>query len=264
MVRKVKPRLATTGKKVRAVIGLIYLEDMCSFEGCDDGETERRIQHTYGELLCFLDSLHCECCVSPVHDRDKFTSQDVWDWCSMHIDPETGDLAEKYIDQAPYVGKPKKPHVHLYVKTGGQQLNAQQWTELFEPFCYVRPTIWDQPVSFTGIVRYMAHMDSPNKAQYSPMDIHGFGGIDLSCLVKVDDTRGVTLSMQVHDLIKVNRITYFYQLVDCAYETADLELVSYVKGSSGMWAAYLSSKSQHLRDKEQSTYRKRKLAKIAS
>ena len=35
------------------------------------------------------------------------------DWCTMRIDPETGDLKEDYIDKAPYVGKTEKgAHTH--------------------------------------------------------------------------------------------------------------------------------------------------------
>ena len=92
-----RERLANTGEAVRNVICLIYMEDLL-----EAGKT-------YGDLLNYLDSLHCKAVCSPIHDRDHFTGQDVLDWCERHIDDQTGDLDVNYVDSAPYVGKEKKP-----------------------------------------------------------------------------------------------------------------------------------------------------------
>lgn len=233
--RRVRPRLSDTGEKVRNVICLIYIEDL---EACGA---------TYGDLLAYLDSLHMEACVSPIHDRDCFTADDVWKWCERHIDPETGDLDIKYVDDAPYVGKPKKPHCHLLLKNTAQQ-NAFWYSDLLSGVVDIRPSLWDKCVSVTGSMRYWAHMDSPEKAQYSPMGIHGFGGIDMSCLMKRDETTNVALAAAVHDMVTQHNCRYFHELVDLAYEVGDVDLVSYLRGQGAFWSNYMNSRAAKRRD----------------
>ena len=62
----------------------------------------------YFGLLRYIASLHIEACVSPVHDRDTFTSEDVRTWCEQHIDPDTGDLDMNYVDSAPLCRQAKE------------------------------------------------------------------------------------------------------------------------------------------------------------
>lgn len=230
-----RKRLSATGEKVRNVIVLIYLEDL------EDAGA------TYGDLLAYLDSLHMECCVSPIHDRDHFTGEDVRTWCEQRIDPETGDLDLKYLDAAPYVGKKKKPHVHVLFK-GPSQQNAFWWSELMSGLLDIRPTMWDKCFSVRGSMRYWAHMDSPEKAQYSPYDIHGFGGINMSPLIEQDATRGDELAGAVHDMITKHNCRYFHEVVDLAYEVGDSDLVNYLRGQGSFWNYYMTSRASKRRD----------------
>lgn len=234
-MRKVRPRLSVTGEKVRNAIVLIYIEDL------------ERCGATYGALLAYLDSLHMECCVSPVHDRDCFTADDVWSWCERHIDPDTGDLDMNYVDAAPYVGKHKKPHAHLLIKLPSQK-SAKELSELMSGIVELRPSLWEKCISVPGSMRYWAHMDSPEKAQYSPMGIHGFGGIDMSPLMRTNEVKAVELSKAVHDMVSLHGCKYFHELVDLAYEVGDSELVSYLRGQGSFWANYMRSRSEKRRD----------------
>ena len=138
-----RKRLYQTGKKVRNSICLIYVEQL------------EKAGKTYGDLIAYLDSLHCKAVVSPIHDRDLFTSQDVFAWCERHIDPETGDVGTQYLDDAPYVGKPKKPHIHLGILSKSQR-NAQEWSEYMSGIVDIAPSMWEKMEDFEGFTRYCA------------------------------------------------------------------------------------------------------------
>lgn len=197
---------------------------------------------TYGDLLKFLDSLHMKCAVSPIHNRDTFTPDDVWKWCERHLDPETGDLGYAYIDRAPYVGKKKKPHVHLLFMNRSKKSVA----EMQEIFCLmdVRPTMWDKAHDPFSLLRYFAHLDSPDKALYSSYDIHGFGGINLDALL-MDDSKVHANEVKgiIMDLISARKICYFYQLVNIVRnEFPDREYESVVYGCHALFNSVIRSK----------------------
>lgn len=43
---------------------------------------------TYGDLLQFAESLNVPIAVSPWHNQDRYTAQDVSNWVDRHIGPE--------------------------------------------------------------------------------------------------------------------------------------------------------------------------------
>lgn len=223
-----RPRLSTTGEAVRNAICLIYMEDL------------EKAGRTYGDLLAYLDSLHCKAVCGPLHDRDFFTSIDVQDWCERHIDPETGDLDHNYIDRAPYVGKEKKPHVHIGICLKGKK-TAKGFSELMQGLLPIRETMWDKMIEWEGFVRYLAHLDSPDKAAYSPLDIVGFAGADLSCLIKDDREQKMSDMQLVYELIRDKHIKWFHRLADEAFQSGDLRIKSAVMGSCSFWSAYMTS-----------------------
>ena len=230
-----RKRLSKTGEKVRNALAIIYLEDL------------EKSGHTYGDLLSYIDSKQIQAVVSPIHDRDFFTTDDVFSWCTQHIDPETGDLDVNYLDDAPYVGKPKKPHCHLLIKLPSQQ-DAFFYTDLLGDCVYLRPSIWEKCHCVTSSIRYFAHMDSPQKAQYQVGMIHGFGGIDMSCLYKRDENQNLKIMARVNKVIKSQGIRYFYQLVDYAMSHNDMDMLSYVRGSSAFYNSIFTSKRFHSYD----------------
>ena len=246
-MRRIRPRVCNIPNfKCYNYIVLVYMEDL-EANGL-----------TYGDLLSFLDSLHMKCAVSPIHDMDRFTSEDVWKWCESHIDPETGDLDEKYVDSAPYVGKPKKPHVHILFMNRSKK-SVEDMGELFS-LIEVRPTMWDKCEDPASMIRYFAHMDQDDKYPYSPYDIHGFGGINLDVLVVNDSkSRMHMLTGLIMDLIEEKDIYYFVQLVIyIRKEYPDPEMEACVYGRNQLFNAVIKSKREAHYDLIAEKERKRK------
>lgn len=225
-----KRRLCDTGLKVRNVIFIVYLEDL------------EKSGRNYYDLLEYLDSKHCKAVVSPIHDRDHFTGQDVMDWCTNHIDPETGDLSDKYLDYAPYVGKPKKKHVHVGILSKSQR-NAKEWADFMAGLLEIRPSMFEKMEDFGGFTRYCAHLDSPDKAKYNAFDIVGIAGADLSCLARPDEGEKVRNLVELTDLATELHITTYHGLSDMVMHSGDLDMISCFRSNSAHFAQYFRSKS---------------------
>ena len=221
-------RLSDTGEKVRNVVALIYLEDL------------EKSGKTYGDLLAFLDHKHFRAVVSPIHDRDYFTGDDVRDWCERHIDPETGDLDTHYLDDAPYVGKPKKPHCHVAVMSKGAK-DAFHWTQDFEGLMHIRPSMWDKLQDYDAFVRYCAHLDSPQKTRYSEFDVVGFGGVDLSALLKTDKHQTLAEVTDAFNLAEQRNVRNFHTFVKMCFASGDMGLVNVCLSRGSLFASYYSS-----------------------
>lgn len=258
-----RKRLSDTNDKVRNVIFLVYMEDLLA-RGLG-----------YYDLIAYLDSKHCKAVVSPVHDRDTWTSYDVarwcerhldpetgdlderfieWSgeqvlaWCKQHLDPETGDLAKEWVDAAPYVGKPyapyvgkrKKPHVHVGIVSKSQR-TAAQWAEFMEDLLELRPSIFEKMEDYEGFTRYCAHLDSPDKASYSAFDVVSVAGADLSCLSKTDEGERVRNLVQLRDLARKFHIRTYHGLFDFVMDSGDLDMVACFRANSAQFASYFSS-----------------------
>lgn len=245
---KVVPRLYQSGKKIRKAIAVLYLEDM------------EKVGKTYWDFCSFIDHKHIPAVLSPIHDMDHFTSEDVFDWCTRHLDPETGDLDTQYLDEAPYVGKPKKKHVHLGIMVPSQ-MDAYQLSELFSDFMYVRPSVWEQMISYRSFVRYLAHLDSPEKARYSPFDVRAFGGADLSDLLSDDKMEKINTLIDINSLIHEKKYRYFHQLLDGVSESGDIDAINLVYGRASVFFNYFSSQRMERQDRAAAEEAKRREAK---
>lgn len=249
-------RLSETGAKVRRAVAIVYIEDLL------------KAGKTYYDLLGYLDHLHLQAVVSPIHDKDVFSPEDVLDWCARHRDPETGDVDVKYCDyvrdpvtgealkdpktgrplsNAPYVGKPKKEHCHIGILLTNQ-LDAYELTELLRDCVYIRPSMWAKMWDYRSFVRYLAHLDSPEKAMYSPFDIVGFGGVDLSPLIKDDAAAKLATFGEVLQIVQEKKIKYFHQLVNVAFRGGDLDMQSCVISKASLFANYYRSLAQERMD----------------
>lgn len=235
--REVRKRLCDTNVKVYKVLALLYVEDMELYG------------RTYGDLLAYLDNMALKAAVSPLHDKDKFTADDVWKWCERHIDPDTGDLDIRYVERAPYVDMPKKAHCHLLL-TLPRQATAAEFSEVMAGYMPIRESMWERCYNEQGALRYFAHLDSRDKAQYDKHEIHGFGGIDLSCIDKVTDLTMQEITSNIMHLIKNHdEIRYFYQLVDFIEEHGNADALGCLYGKHSLFNAQLRSKAEHRRDK---------------
>lgn len=95
--------------------------------------------------LEILNDSHCPAFVSPLHDRD--------------INPD---------------GTLKKPHHHVMLIFDGVK-TIQQAQDVRDSIGGVG---WEKIASQRGYIRYMCHLDNPEKAQYKKEDVKAFGGLD--------------------------------------------------------------------------------------
>lgn len=101
-----------------------------------------------------LADTHMPAFISPLHDRD--TDND---------------------------GVVKKPHYHVVIMVDGP-ITQKRANELIEPYCGTKSAEYVK--SLRGYVRYLAHLDDPDKAQYDPADIVTLGGADLADVLRLN------------------------------------------------------------------------------
>ena len=244
------PRLYETGAKVRNVIFLIYMEDLEAAGKC------------YGDIIAYLDSKHVKAVVSPVHDKDTFTRGDVLKWCINHLDSKTNDIySESEINSVtgdieldsgrvfPYVGKPKKAHVHVGICSKSQR-TAGEWREFMLDLLDIRVSMYEKMEDYAGFVRYCAHLDSPEKAGYCAMDVVGIAGADLSALLRTDEHTKVTNFSRLVGFCRERNIANFHTLVDVVAMSGDFELLDTLNHYGGMMASYFGSRRWERLDKQ--------------
>lgn len=130
-----------------------------------------------------LDDMHIEWIESPWHDKDI-----------------NGN------------GEPKKKHKHILLLFQGKK-SYEQIKELTD--------MLNQPIpqrchNAKAMVRYMAHLDNPEKAQYNPSDIIGHGGADVSDMLRPSSSERYTIIKDMIDYIRSAGITEFQDLMDYA------------------------------------------------
>jgi hypothetical protein len=69
-----------------------------------------------------------------------------------------------------------------------------------------------------ALVRYMAHLDNPDKAQYSRDDIVAHGGVDLAELLRPSSSERYTIINEMIAFVKEYSIIEFQDLMDYARE----------------------------------------------
>ena len=130
-----------------------------------------------------LDEEHIEWVESPLHDRD------------VNAD-----------------GELKKAHIHLLLMFGG----VKSYEQVVEITNKLNCPIPKRVHNAKAMVRYMAHLDNPEKAQYSISDIRAHGGVDISELLRPSSSERYTLIGQMIDYIREQNITEFQDLMDYA------------------------------------------------
>ena len=77
----------------------------------------------------------------------------------------------------------KKPHHHIILCADGP-ITKKRADEIIAPFCGTKSAEYVH--SLRGYIRYLAHLDNPEKAQYNPEDIIALGGADLADALKLN------------------------------------------------------------------------------
>lgn len=131
----------------------------------------------------YLDDLHIEWVESPLHEFDSNAT-----------------------------GEVKKPHWHVLLLFGGVK-SYEQVMEVIQP---LRCPIPQRCHNAKAMVRYMAHLDNPEKHQYSVSDIVAHGGVDISELLRPSASERYTLIREMVAFVKDKGITEFQDLMDYA------------------------------------------------
>lgn len=126
-----------------------------------------------------LDELHIEWVESPLHDKD--------------INP-TGEL--------------KKAHFHILLMFGG----VKSYEQVIECITDLNCSIPQRVHNAKSLVRYMAHLDNPDKAQYNIRDVIPHGGVDVADLLKPSSSERYTLIKDMREWCENNNITEFEDL----------------------------------------------------
>ena len=131
----------------------------------------------------YLDDLHIEWVESPLHEYDTNAT-----------------------------GEVKKPHWHVLLMFGGVK-SYEQVMEVIQP---LRCPIPQRCHNAKAMVRYMAHLDNPDKHQYSVSDIVAHGGVDISELLRPSSSERYALIREMVAFVKDKGITEFQDLMDYA------------------------------------------------
>lgn len=135
------------------------------------------------DLWAELDDLRCRALLSPLHDKDVF---------------ERGENK----------GKLKKAHWHLLCFFSSTK-SVKQIQEL----CFRltgSTNLYKEIISVGGATAYLTHKHSPDKAQYSEMEIKSFGGADYHALLQEQESK---FSMLIK-IIQYNNIKNFKDLIN--------------------------------------------------
>lgn len=130
-----------------------------------------------------LDELHIEWVESPWHDKD------------VNAD-----------------GQPKKKHKHILLLFGG----VKSYEQVLEVTSSLNSPIPQRVHNAKAMVRYMAHLDNPEKAQYNPSEIVSHGGVDIAELLRPSSSERYSLIREMIEFVKGNDIDEFQDLLDYA------------------------------------------------
>lgn len=131
-----------------------------------------------------LDEKHIEWIESPLHDKDLNAN-----------------------------GEPKKPHWHVLLLFGG----VKSYEQVLEFVNFLNCPIPVRCHNAKALVRYMAHLDNPDKAQYSISDIKPHGGVDIAELLRPSSSERYCLIKDILQFVKDNNIIEFQDLIDYAF-----------------------------------------------
>lgn len=111
-------------------------------------------------------------------------------------------------------GEVKKPHYHVLLLFGGVK-SYDQVSEFIKP---LNGPIPQRCHNARAMVRYFAHLDNPDKFQYSVADIIPHGGVDIAELLKPSTSERYTMIKEMCEYVGSNNITDFYELMDYAMD----------------------------------------------
>lgn len=179
--------------------------------------------------------------VSPLHDCDKYTKEVYYTKDSTDADGvahKAGELKHK-------AGELKKPHYHAVILFDSVK-SREQVQEIAQSIAKegtTAPAV-QHCLNLRGSMRYLAHIDNPDKAQYRTEEIETIGGIDwayyaMSSADLEADTRGKISAVLA--LVAEHGISDFADLVDCVLEKEPI-VFEVVRKNAYFFGQYLKRK----------------------
>lgn len=128
-----------------------------------------------------------------------------------HIEWVESPLHDRDVDAN---GEYKKPHWHILLMFGSVK-SFDQVREFTDPLNCPIP---NKCHNSKALVRYMSHLDNPDKAQYDPNLIKSYGGVDIAELLRPSSSERYSLIKDMMIFVKHNNIIEFQDLMDYAME----------------------------------------------
>ena len=111
-------------------------------------------------------------------------------------------------------GEIKKAHWHVLLMFDGKK-SYEQIKEITDS---INAPIPQKVASAKGLVRYMLHLDNPDKFQYEMADILAYGGADVAELLKPTASSRYQMIREMIAFIRDNKVTEFIDFADYAAE----------------------------------------------
>lgn len=109
-------------------------------------------------------------------------------------------------------GEVKKAHWHIVLAFDGPK-SYEQVLEILAP---LNGPIPQRCHSLKGAVRYFAHLDNPEKHQYSVSDIVAHGGFDVTAALAPSASERYDIIAEMVEFVKTEGITEYQDLMDYA------------------------------------------------
>lgn len=141
----------------------------------------------------------------------------------------------------PSPGDKKKPHFHAQVNLDYAHSRDTFLGKLGLPeecFYY-----WEPVNSWSGLLRYYAHMDSPDKAQYRPTDIQSIFGFDLSPIYRKGESEKINEFEYVYAIVDSSKGLTLKSLTDRLIASGHSRIALSVKGSWGYWSKIMKAQN---------------------
>lgn len=211
------------------------------------------------QLVDFLTINHYAAVISPLHDKDTYTAEDCKRWREsqellhgVYIDEDaktwerpTGELRTNELgapvkvtktEPVPQVGDLKKPHRHVIIMLD-YSAPLQTWLNNFAPLDIHYMEIVK---SKRGYLRYLCHLDNPEKARYNVHDVIMLGGVDISCLYDKTQRDADNLEIRILNAIVDHKLDNVCKLQNCLlHDMHDKDAYREVKAHYGYWSQYM-------------------------
>ena len=155
-----------------------------------------------------IDSRHAPWVESPLHDKD--------------VNPD---------------GETKKPHWHVIICFENKQ-SFESVKLLTDELNQPHPQYVE---NLRGYVRYLSHMDNPEKAQYNPADVVPHCGFDIGAAYEPTSSQRSALMRQICQFIRAERITEYAVLMDALLDFEDSTLWNVAQSQTIFFTAYIRS-----------------------